>query len=116
MDEKLIEVLSTLGNPVYKQGSLTDKTTYPKEFFTFWCFSADTKSYSNGETFGVWSYWIYFYSNDPETIHLKMAQAKKQLQQNQFIVNGMPIDAASDVETHTGKMFETYYIQTLQEG
>ena len=36
MEDKLIEVLSSFGYPVIRQGSMTEDEAYPPTFFTIW--------------------------------------------------------------------------------
>ena len=45
MKSELIEILETLGFPVFLQGSLNSVEEYPDNFFTFWNFDTPEAAY-----------------------------------------------------------------------
>ena len=60
IDKELIKVLSGLGYPVYRQGSMSDSDDYPDTFFTFWNYETPDHSHYDNEAYGAeWSYNIY---------------------------------------------------------
>ena len=66
---KLIEVLESIGYPVYLQGSFTEEQEYPDTFFTYWRFDAPEPSHYNNQAFSCnWGFWIYVYSDNPRTL------------------------------------------------
>ncbi len=109
MREKLINLLESFGYPVHLQGSLLSVDDYPDSFFTFWNFQNDGDLFYDNESYASdFGYWIYFYSSDPELIENKINEVKAVLKKNKFIVQG-PIDARSDIKSHTGKMLTIFY-------
>ncbi|MDU6199677.1 MAG: hypothetical protein E6611_13165 [Intestinibacter bartlettii] len=109
MREKLINLLESFGYPVHLQGSLLSVDDYPDSFFTFWNFQNDGDLFYDNESHASdFGYWIYFYSSDPELIEDKINEVKSVLKKNKFIVQG-PIDARSDIKSHTGKMLTIFY-------
>lgn len=109
MREKLINLLESFGYPVHLQGSLLSVDDYPDSFFTFWNFQNDGDLFYDNESYASdFGYWIYFYSSDPELIEDKINEVKAVLKKNKFIVQG-PIDARSDIKSHTGKMLTIFY-------
>lgn len=109
MREKLINLLESFGYPVHLQGSLLSVDDYPDSFFTFWNFQNDGDLFYDNESYASdFGYWIYFYSSDPELIENKTNEVKAVLKKNKFIVQG-PIDARSDIKSHTGKMLTIFY-------
>lgn len=110
MKEKLIEILSKFGYPVFLQGSLNPNIPYPDSFFTFWVFQADEIThYNNNPVCCDWGFWVYFYSNDPVKVETVPLLAKTDLRANGFVFEGKPVDAKSDIETHTGTRLTCYY-------
>lgn len=110
--DKLIEVLSGLGHPVKKQGSLLPDEPYPDHLFTYWNNSSDGNSfYSNDEYSILWNFSVIFYSVD-EPIE-KLSEAKRLLRQAGFIVGGFGYDVASDEPTHTGRGMTVLYREEL---
>ena len=110
MKEKLIDILKTFGFPVFLQGSLNPDEDYPASFFTFWVFDApESAHYDNNPNACDWGFWIYFYSNNPQLVESVPLQAKAALKAAGFVFDGKPIDANSDVETHTGCMLTAYF-------
>lgn len=117
MKQKLIEILSQFGFPVFLQGSLNPKEPYPDSFFTFWVFDApETAHYNNAANACDWGFWVYFYSNDPEKVETVTLVAKATLRANGFVFEGKPVDVKSDVETHTGCQMTCYYKEVYSNG
>ena len=108
----LIELLSTFGYPVYRQGSLTEDEEYPASFFTFWNPESPDHAYYDNQQYGVeWLFDVNFYSNNAELTWNVLADARKLLKQNNFIIPSSGYDVASDEETHTGRGMECYYLE-----
>lgn len=100
----LINTLTPLGYPVFRQGSLAENEAYPESFFTFW--NVDTHDegfYDNSENFTVWDFDLNAYSTDPATVEEMLIKAKEKLKEADFIVRGKGHDVASDEITHTGR-------------
>lgn len=111
MEDLLIKLLQTLCNEVHKQGSLIDEK-YPDRFFTFWERpSYDGAHYDNHAVSCVYEYDVYFYSVEPAEPYEYIKKAKKLLQSNGFILTGNGHDAASGVESHTGRGIQATYIE-----
>lgn len=112
MVDNLISTLSTLGYPVFLQGSLLETEAYPDNFFTFWNNSADgTSYYSNDEGAIVWNYSVNFYSNNPTLVNTKLLEAKSLLKAQGWVVSGAGYDVMSDEPTHTGRGIIALYRQ-----
>ena len=104
MEDKLIEVLTSIVPIVIRQGSLAPNEKYPKEFFTFWNNdSSDGAHYDNKANNTLYDYDINFYSKSPERTHSVLAEAIAQLKANGWIIDGKGHDVASDEITHTGR-------------
>lgn len=107
-----LNTLEQLGYPVFLQGSLNSSEEYPDSFFTFWVFQADEESHYNNKPKSCnWGFWIYFYSTDPLLVQNVPLLAKENLKAEGFVFTGKPIDAASDVASHTGSMLTCYIIE-----
>ena len=112
MLDELLELLGTLGYPVYRQGSLLPNQAYPDHFFTFWNDSADGDSYfDNNENAIIWSYSLNFYSCDPVKVNSELMRAKEILKAHKWVVNGAGYDVMSDEPTHTGRGISIFYRQ-----
>jgi len=108
--DNLINELSKLNYPVFKQGSLLPDEPYPDHFFTYWNNSADGDSYyCNDESAIIWNYSVNFYSVDDLLVDSKLMEAKKLLKQAGFIVTGAGYDVASDEVTHSGRGIPVLY-------
>ena len=104
MEDSLIEILSTFGYPVIRQGSLATNEDYPDNFFTFWNnTSYDHHHYDNRAANNIEDYDVNFYSNDPQKLYDTHRAAIDLLKTNGWIISGNGYDVASDVETHTGR-------------
>lgn len=111
MEDKLIELLESLGVEVHRQGSLAENKPYPETFFTYWeNDSYDLKHYDN-KTFSVAdAYTIYIYSKRPKTAYDLLTSAIALLKENGWIVSGRGYDVDSGTETHTGRAIDITYL------
>lgn len=115
MKSKLINLLETLGYPVFLQGSLNSEEKYPDSFFTFWNFDTPEEAfYDNEANQALWGFWIYFYSVEPELVEIMPERARKLLKENGFILQGKAHDISVDKPTHTGA-FITVYVKELYD-
>lgn len=104
MKDLLISTISSLGYPVYQQGSLGQDEAYPESFFTFWNNDTyDKNHYDNKPIDYVWDFDLNFYSVDPDLVNTKLLAAKELLLEAGFIVPGKGYDVVSDEITHTGR-------------
>ena len=104
MKDTLISLLEAFGYPVFLQGTLADDGSYPSSFFTFWNNdSYDGNHYDNEPICTIWSFYVNFYSTDPDLVNTKLLEAKALLKANGFIISGKGYDVASGVPTHTGR-------------
>lgn len=115
--EKLYDVLSSYGYPVFLQGSVNKDASYPDTFITYWVWEApESGFYDNAPTSCDWGFWVYVYSNNPRTVDELSGQVKSDLVKAGFVASGKPIDAASDKPTHTGAMLSIYYKEVYNNG
>lgn len=113
MEDKLIEILSTFGYDVLRQGSLAADEKYPDHFFTFWNNDAPDHSHYDNEEHGTdWDFDVNFYSIDPEKTYSVLAEARKKLKLEKWIVSGKGYDVASDEPTHTGRGMRAFFLST----
>lgn len=113
MEDKLIELLESLGYPVYRQGSFTEGQEYPESFFTFWNTGSPDHSHYDNDNYGSeWAYGVYFYSSDPELPYKLISDARILLKQNKWIVPSKGFDVVSDEATHTGRGLEVLFLET----
>lgn len=113
MNEELVNLLSTFGYPVIQQGSMGEDEAYPDSLFTFYNIDTpDDGFYDNNPTRSIWTYYIYFYSNDPLLVNTKLREVTDLLRKNKWIVNQRNgYDIESDVDTHSGRYTTVYYIK-----
>lgn len=112
MEDALIELLSSLGYEVYRQGSFAEGAKYPDSFFTFWqTESPDHAHYDNNDYGTEWRYDVYFYSNDPAKTYEVLELARALLKQNRWIIPSKGYDVYSDEPTHTGRGMQALYLE-----
>lgn len=112
MKDELITLLTSIGYPVYLQGSLTQADKYPDSFFTIWNNdTADQNHYDNDAVAYVWDFDINFYSCDPTLVNTVLLQAKQLLRANGWIVGGRGRDVPSDEPSHTGRALTALYLE-----
>ena len=113
MEDNLIEILSTFGYEVYRQGSMSDDEEYPETFFTFWNNdSPDHSHYDNSEYGTAWDFDVNVYSTDPALTYSVLADARIALKAAGWIISGKGYDVASDEPTHTGRGINALYLET----
>ena len=111
MKLKLIQDLkSKFDYPIFLQGSLGEDKAYPDSFFTFWNYETEPIFYDDDVQREKWSFWLYFYSNDPTLTNTILKEAQKYLRELGYLVGGSS-DAQSDEITHTGRMCSIAYIK-----
>lgn len=115
VDVKLL-LINTLteeyGFPVYLQGSMSDDTSYPDSFFTYWNnITSDSAFYDNTETKTIWDLDLNFYSNNPVLVNTMLLEVKSLLKSKGFIIDGSGYDVISDEVTHTGRGLNLLFIQ-----
>ena len=111
MEDILIELLSSLGYGVYRQGSFEENDPYPESFFTYWnTASPDHTHYDNEDYLAVWEFDVNFYSVDPDLTYSVIAEARKILKENKWIVPSRGYDVFSDENTHTGRGLQAIFL------
>lgn len=112
MEDRLIEIVESLGYEVYRQGSLSENDDYPKTFFTYWnSDSPNTSFYDNNEHGTIWMFDVNVYSIDSELAYKLLLDARSALKQNGFIVTSKGYDLTTDEPTHTGRGMEVIFIE-----
>ncbi len=117
MDVKqlLIDTLSSFNYPIYLQGSLSDKDSYPDSFFTFFNNStSDNAFYDNTETETIWDFDLNIYSIDPAIVNSTLLAVKPLLKAVGFIVDGIGHDVLTDEPTYTGRGITVLYIEKVR--
>lgn len=105
MKDLLINTLTTLGYPVFLQGSLNKEDKYPDNFFTFWNNDGYGRGYYDNKPSEIgFDFDVNFYSVDPTLVNTKLLEAKELLENQGFIIaSGEGYDLPSDKPTHTGR-------------
>lgn len=112
MEDKLIEILESFGFPVIRQGSLAPDEKYPDNFFTFWNNdSPDHSHYDNTESGTDWDFDVNFYSIEPGNTYSVLAEARKKLKEQHWIIPGKGYDVGTDEPTHTGRGMRAFYLE-----
>ena len=113
MEDNLIQLLSTFGYPVIRQGSLPSDTAYPDTFFTFWNSTEEGQSFYDNETASVvYDFDVNVYSTSPDTAYSLLASARKLLKTNGYVTPTRGFDVPSDEITHIGRGMIVQYLQT----
>lgn len=111
MEELLIEFISSLGYPIFRQGSLTENEAYPPTFFTYWNNTEINHSaYDNDTIIMQYDYDLNVYSTNIDTCYELLDQATKLLKQHKFIVTQFGFDLYSDEVTHVGRGMNVSYL------
>lgn len=109
MEDALIELLETLGYPVYRQGSVS---VYDSSFFTFWNNDSPDHAHYDNQQYGTeWNFSVNFYSIDPALTYSVLADARILLKQNGWVVPSQGYDVQSDEASHTGRGLTIFYLE-----
>jgi hypothetical protein len=112
VEDLLIDVLSKVGYPVRRQGSLLENEPFPDDFFTFWNSSAENDSYyDDEETETIYEFDVNFYSNNPANVYKTLRNAAELLKNNGFEMYEKGHDVASGNQSHIGRGITVIYIQ-----
>ena len=112
MEDNLIQLLESLGYPVFRQGSLTKPDEYPETFITFWNDEELGQSfYDNDVALTTHAFSINVYSTNPDTAYMVQRQARDTLKANEWTITVRGYDVQSDDETHIGRGFEAVYLK-----
>lgn len=112
MEDVLIQLLSSFGYPVIRQGSLSADAAYPDTFFTFWNSTEDGNSFYDNETVSVvYDFDVNVYSTSPDTAYGLLESARKLLRLNNWIIATRGYDVPSDEVTHIGRGMNVQYLQ-----
>jgi hypothetical protein len=116
MQDKMIEIVKTLGYEVFLQGSMSEDIVYPDTFFTYWNNSAyGAMFYDNDENSVVWDFDLNIYSNNPSLVNSLLLEAKVLLKENEFIVTGKGRSLPTDQPSHTGRGITVLFIETPEK-
>ena len=111
MEDFLIELISSLGYPIFRQGSLTEDEPYPSTFFTYWNNTEINHSaYDNNTRIMQYEYDLNIYSTSIDTCYELLDQATQILKQNKFIITQFGYDLYSDEITHVGRGINVSYL------
>lgn len=111
MEDRLVEILESLGYAVRRQGSVTEE--YPDAFYTFWQTDSPDHAYYDNTDYGTaWSFNIFAYSTDPALTYQMIDDARAALKAAGWIVPSRGFDATSDEPTHTGRGLNIHYLDT----
>lgn len=112
MEDKLIEILTSLKYPVYRQGSMSKDEAYPETFLTFWNNDSPDHAHYDDKEYGTsWDYNIFVYSSDPEKVYSVLMDARTALKAAGWVCPSKGFDAPSDKATHTGRALEVFYLE-----
>lgn len=113
MEDNLVEILSTFGYEVYRQGSMSDDEEYPETFFTFWNNDSPDHSHYDNSDYGTdWDFDVNVYSIDPALTYSLLTDVRTALKAAGWIVPSKGHDVASDEPTHTGRGINVFYLET----
>lgn len=112
MKKKLTEILNTFGYPVFPRGAMNDEEYFPESFFTFWNYETpEGGHYDNDATNASWTFWVYFFSEDPDLVDSVPEELVKLLKQNGWTVGGKGEDVTSALLSHAGRMITCRYLE-----
>lgn len=112
MEDSLLEILSSFGYPVYRQGSLSNDEAYPDTFLTFWNNDSPDHSHYDDDAYGTeWDFNVNVYSNDPTTTYSLLSDVRIALKAAKWIVPSKGYDVASDEATHTGRGIDALFLE-----
>lgn len=120
MENKLVTLLEGLeleqDFDVILQGTIDPEDGYPDNFFSYWNWETPRDGfYNNKHTKVHWAFQIIAYSTDRNFLIEMTNKAIEELEKNEFIIDSDGEDIASNLQSHTGKMIEVYFIEKKEE-
>lgn len=113
MKQRLLNVLTTYGYPIYLHGTLGEDEPFPQSFFTFKQISSSDICLDDGDAYAVYGFQVCFFSTDPHTVESVAASSRIALRDAGFIPDGRGMDFPSEEATHTGWITEYFYIEEV---
>ena len=121
MENKLVSILEGIeleqDFDVILQGTLDPEDGYPENFYTYWNWETPRDGfYDNRHSKVYWGFQIIAYSTDRNFLLKMTKKAIEELEKNNFIIDSDGgEDIASNLQSHTGKMFEVSIIEIKEE-
>lgn len=116
MIDDFYTILAGFGYPVFLQGTINPDDGFPASFFTFW--NAETTEggfYSGLPSFAVWTFVVWFYSNDRLTAETVTEQAFQAFRNAGWVMKSRPRDAVSGIPDYTGRTFSLENLEDYKE-
>lgn len=116
MWERLQEVFEEIGLPYSRQGTYGVDETLPDSFFTFWNKDSEFEAWYNNKPHKcVWTWNVFFYTNDPELIYSKLDEFIEKAMEKGFQVLGRGKDLSTDEPNYYSRYVEISFIENLQQ-
>ena len=116
MIDEFYNILLGLKYPVFLQGTINPDEGFPASFFTFW--NAETTEggfYSGVPSFAVWTFVVWFYSNDRQTAETVTEQAFQAFRNAGWVLKSKPRDVPSGIPDYTGRSFSVEQLEDYKE-
>lgn len=112
MKQKLFDILSSLGFPVYLKNTSFDEQC-PDDFILYWQFSSTDEAYDNEDHVTTWGFEVSFLSIDTLKVEETKKLIIKTLKDNGFIADGKGYDFTTDIGStkHTGWQCDFYFME-----
>ena len=102
------------GDLYFRQGSFGEDAEIPPKYFAFWNNGSILDShYDNNNHSSVWTWTIYFYSNDPKLIYSELDKFLEKAKSKGFVISDEGYDIPSDLPNYFGRMTRIEYIKLL---
>lgn len=112
MKELLLQVLATLGVPVYLQGSIAEDEALPELYITFLTVdSPSVADFDNATALTAWRYQVSIYGVDPKAVATKASNARTALKGAGFIPIGKGRDLPSGEPNYTAWTCDYYKLE-----
>lgn len=113
---ELVNIFDGMGFPCWLMHTMPEDEKYPESFFTFLCTDAPFQAhYDNKPSAIVWTFWIGFYSSNPESVRTVPNALAARLRAAGWIVDSPGVDVESDEPTHTGRRITAVYVEPYEE-
>lgn len=100
---------------VFLQGTLNPEDPYPHDFITYFTTTtADNAHFDNEVTSYEWTFYVIYYSDDPQKVATVPLQIASILKQAGFIPQGRGNDVVSDEKSHTGWAMDFLFVEYLK--